>query len=543
MSADERKRLRQALSGYKQLLASEPENLEYLEQLARLSLALGEGRRASGFLVTRAEVLARRGEVDVALADCRSALAITPGHPEADRLRQTFERLLVAAPALTSRTRDIMAFRSPRPDLPEDVRARTTLPLSPIRRPVDQILADLPGGEVVEASALLAIHEVDGVDVVPLLTDMPEELEPAELDELTTDVLDRRRIFQHIQGGPATLQVADSSSVFDLDDDDWEVPEASDDGDTVDTDRPLALPEPVRAAVMPPPPPPSLGDPEDSLEVELDQVEAMLRLASAGPQAAESGPPPPPLPEADLFRVLPQAVRDDLARRATRALLRVGAVVAREGDLAPDLIVVAAGRVRVERTEGDALLLLGPGELVGAEERVYGGAVRAQAVAETAVEVVRLEPGVVEALRRRFPEFGRLLRQAAAQRHGAWLLGANPMFQALGPAERAFVSEHLQHQRLKADAVLCEAGDALDALVLVAGGVLEVTREGKPVATLRPGRLAGLAAQAHAGRATARIAAGSKGALLYTLDRAAIQDLRRLPAIRDLLDAAVAQRA
>jgi|JI10StandDraft_1071094.scaffolds.fasta_scaffold86933_2 CRP-like cAMP-binding protein len=505
---DDRKRLRQALAGYKQLLAAEPEHLGHLEQLARLSLALGQPGRAAGFLVSRAEVLARRGEVEVALADCRSALAVDPGHREAERLCATLERLVMATPVETPNPSEILAFRTPRPEVPAEVRARSTLPLSPVKRPIQHLIDELPLDEpIIEASALLAVRDVDGFEVVSLPTDHPTAIVGRNEDETLDEPV--------VRGG---MRPVDRTT-------DRREPSA----------RPAVMPEQIVAH----------RSPEDSLEIELDQVEAMLRLTSSGPEPNDLRASVDPLPEAELFEPLPQATRDDVARLVTRHRFLAGGVLVRPGDLVTELLVLSAGRVRLERAdgEGESLLLLTPGDLLGELERVHGGPARFRAVAETAVEVVGLEAMLVDSLRRRFPGFDSILRREATRRHGAWLLAANPMFRALGPAERAFVSGHFQAKRLRSGALLCDAGDHIDFLALVAGGELDVTRDDRPVATLKAGRFAGLAALAHAGRASARITAGDRGALIYLLERPALDDLRRLPAIRDLLDAAVAQRA
>ncbi|MCB9548152.1 MAG: cyclic nucleotide-binding domain-containing protein [Myxococcales bacterium] len=502
MSDDERKRLRQSLSGYKRLLAIEPDNVGHLEQLARISLALGQAGRAAGFLVKRAEVLARRGEVDVALADCRQALAIVPGQDEAMKLLPVLERLNRAAPALiaTPNPSEMLAIRSPRPELSLEERSRATLPLDPIRLE-EELALDAVGLDepVVDASALLAVHDVDGIDVVALPSDAPE---------------------------PAVT---------------WLRPEAPADV----TQRPVQA-VPSLPAVMPPVPAEGFGDPEDSLEVELEQVEAVLRLATGGPEAAPTSRFVAPLPETALFGALPRATRADLARLADWRRYKAGAVLGLPGEPCAELLIVVEGQLAVRRPEGeggDVLTRLGAGEVVGDLERVHGGPWRLHVSAETPVQVVALEAIIVDGLRRRFPAFDLLLRRSSARRHGSWLLGANPMFKGLGPAERAFIAEHLEPRRLGRAGVLCEEGAPLDVVALVAGGTLEVTREGRPIATLRPGRLAGLGALGHEGHATARIVAGEKGALLYVLDRGAVEAIRRLPAVREVLDAAIAQRA
>ncbi|MEZ4472500.1 MAG: cyclic nucleotide-binding domain-containing protein [bacterium] len=502
MSVDERKRLRQSLSEYKRLLALEPESVGHLEQLARVSLALGQVRHAASFLVKRAEVLARRGEVEVALADCRQALVLVPGDDEALKLLGVLDRLARAAPALVGvpSPSQMLAIRSPRPELSLEERSRSTLPMDAIRLE-EELALDAVGIDepVVDAASLLAVHEVDGVDVVPLPSDAPE---------------------------PAVA---------------WLRPEPLADA----TLRPVAA-VPSQPAVMPPVPVDGFGDPEDSLEVELEQVEAVLRLATGGPDAAPTSRVVRPLPETALLGALPRATREDLARLADWRRYRTGTVLGRPGDPCAELLIVVEGLVAVRRPDGeggDVLTRLGPGEVVGDLERVHGGPWRLHVSAETPVQIVGLEAIIVDSLRRRFPTFDDHLRRSSARRHGSWLLGANPMFKGLGAAERAFVADHLVPRRLGKGSVLCEEGAPLDVVALVAGGALEVTREGRPIATLRPGRLAGLGALGHEGHATARIVAGDKGALLYVLDRAAVDDVRRLAAVREVLDLAIAQRA
>lgn len=513
MPEDERKRLRQALAAYKQLLEAEPEDLGHLEQLARLSLALGQPARAAGFLVRRAEVLARQGEVEVALADCRSALAVAPGHPEAERLRPTLERL-VALPA------EPLAVRTPRPEVSDEVRARSTLPISPIKRPIQHLIDELPLDEpIIEASALLAVRDVDEVEVVPLPTDAPAGVRPEDeqatierpLSQVWHDHDTQREVAAlPNRQGPARPPVGRIG-------------------------RALALTTPARpAAVAASPTAPA----EDSLEAELDQVEALI-----APTALDAASPP--LPQCDLFDPLPAATRDDVAHVAARHRFRPLAVVQESGEVVAELQIIVDGHVRLEHPdgEGEGLLHLGPGDLVGELECVHGGHARFRAVATSPLEVVGLEVLLVDRLRKQFKGFDGVLKREATRRHAAWLLSTNPMFRPLGPTERSLLIAAMRIDRRSPGGLWVEEGQPLDQLALVAGGELEVSRAGQPVAVLRAGHFAGLAAQTHAGVAQASLHAGPRGVLLYVLDGAAQEELRRLPAIRERLEAAAAQRA
>jgi CRP-like cAMP-binding protein len=91
----------------------------------------------------------------------------------------------------------------------------------------------------------------------------------------------------------------------------------------------------------------------------------------------------------ELFDGYRSRVLAPLARHADRLLVLPGAVLAREGRHAREVVIVVAGEVAVVR--GDAEIgRLGQGDVVGAFEEVSGTAHDATYVARTAVSAVVL---------------------------------------------------------------------------------------------------------------------------------------------------------
>ncbi len=87
---------RQSLRNFKRLLALEPNHTGHLEQLARLSSELGQGKQAARYWLQRADVLAERDEPGAALGSVHMALEADPRN---ERARIFLERLQAATPA------------------------------------------------------------------------------------------------------------------------------------------------------------------------------------------------------------------------------------------------------------------------------------------------------------------------------------------------------------------------------------------------------------------------------------------------------------
>ena len=548
MSID-RKQLRQSLSRYRQLNTLEPEHIGHLEQLARITLALGKPKRAANYLISRADVLARRGEFDTALADCDSALALVARYKPAVQMRTVIEQIRARhrAAALMQPTRrdPSIAPRAPEPDT-NDLSA----PARPFEPPTMQLQADdlLDAGHiaahddfevsdndlsgpVVDASALLAVYEVDGVDVVSVATQAPAQLPmpilsapaAAEPDALTLSARD-------------TLGHSPASSL--------------DDRDTLNTLPPTGETMMARstgssdeAGHFDPPTSPLMR----ARPVTTGQVEAVVRLITRGPGASGPESSGPSLPDTPLLNALPRTTRADLVRTGTQVTFSAGDVMVEPLTPRAAVYVVLYGTVDLFDRRADPVQRVGTlttGHLLGDLEIVHGGPWRFEAIAAEATGLLRIDDGVLDVLRAQFPAFDTLLRASAIRRHAGWLLGANPMFRVLGPNERDLMTLRMLPRQLAPNALFCRQGGLLDGIVMVASGGLIVRRNGQSIARLGAGRFAGLGALGRGdGLCSADIAAGAQGALLYGLDRAALEHLCAFPAIRDLIEAAGRQRA
>lgn len=554
MNGAERKRLRVSLSRYRQLLALEPEHLGHLEQLARIALALGKPRLAVEYLLRRAEVCARAGEFDTAIADCDSALELSPGHTATERLRAVIVQIvdrhrssaLVQPERGAPRTHQALPKLAPptRPIEPEpsdlSMPARPfdppTLDIEPVSLEpdgfVDESVEDLIG-PVVDASALLAVYEVDGIDVVPIPTEAPRQ-PPMPILRPPSG-----RLFDAID--TLVLEGPDEDGASSVDTFSSGLPPGVDDRATLDF-APDTVP-PIAPPLSRAPTHPSLSSTlEDGMPqlVRTDQVEGVLHLGTVAPGPAVA------IPDSPLLHALPRGTRSDLVRMCGRIRAAAGDALTQPATQCEGIFVVVFGSVDLYRHAGerpDRVSSLHAGDLLGDMEHVHGGPWRFEAIATEACELLRIDAPVVVGLRQQFPAFDALLRASANRRHAAWLLGANPMFRVLGPNERDLVARRLIARQMAPDAVYCEQGERLDGIGLVASGVLLVSRDGQAVARLGAGRFAGLGALGREGLANARIVTGPRGALIYGLDRAALDDLSRLPAIRDLFEQASRQRA
>lgn len=525
----DRRQLRQSLSRYRQLLQLEPDHIGHLEQLARLSLALGKPKRAADYLIRRADVLARRAEFDTALADCDSALALVPRYKPALRMQAVVQQIqsrrrsaaLVSPPTPAPRRAPAPEPESTDLSLPARPFDPPTLDIMPVtaepERWIDEPVEEL-AGPVVDASALLAVYEVDGIDVVPIATEAPAQ--------------------------PPMPILSPPGMALDRDTVDGALPPDFDERATLD----------FSPDTVPPVLPPSLSDapthPSGQSILTLDdlatqpvdtaQVEGVVHLSTAAPG------PMPQMPPSPLLDALPRGTRADLVRISPRRALAAGEAITTAGAPCDGVYVLLYGAVDLRRQAGaqiDRVASLRAGDLLGDLEHVHGGPWRFDAIATEASGVLCVERALVDQLRPQFAAFEALLRASANRRHGAWLLGTNPMFRVLGPNERDLIALRLVARRLEPGALFADQGAPLETVALVASGVLVVTRHGAPVAQLAAGRMAGLGAlsrQDHT--SSARIAAADRGALIYLLDRAALDDLCQLPAIRDLFEAAARQR-
>lgn len=536
MSAD-RKQLRQSLSRYRQLLSYEPEHIGHLEQLARLSLALGKPKRAADYLVSRADILARRGEFGTALADCDSALSLVARHKPAVQMRTVIEQIRARhrAAALMKPTRQDPSIA---PRAPEPESSDKSAPARPFDPPTMELqfddlldaapmaalgdasdvaeLDDLESfpGPVVDASALLAVYEVDGIDVVPVATRAPAQLPMPILSPPAEDLSDL-----------PTLAVREPLA------------DGIEDRDTLNTLPPTG--ETMMAR--------STDGSEASMRarpVTTSQVEGVVHMVTRGPAAHGSQPG---LPDTPLLNALPRTTRADLRHTGTQITYAAGDVLVAPLTPRAAVYVVLCGTIDLIDGRAEPAQKIGSlttGDLLGDLEIVHGGPWRFKAIATETTSLLRVDDGVLDALRQRFPAFDTLLRAAASRRHAGWLLGANPMFRVLGPNERDLMTLRMLPRPLGPQTQLCRQGDRLDGIVMVASGALIVRRDGQSIARLGAGRFAGLGALGRGdGRSSADIAAGPHGALLYALDRTALEHLCAFPSIRDLIEAAGRQRA
>lgn len=530
MSAD-RRQLRQSLSRYRQLHALEPDNINHLEQLARLSLALNKPKRAADYLVSRADVLARRGEFETALADCDSALSVAGRHRSATQMRAVIEQIQARHRAA--------ALMSPAPARPPSVAPRAPDPdvgdVSAPARPYDPPTMELGAddlleaalddppeallGPVVDASALLAVYEVDGVDVVSVSTEAPAQLPMPILRPPADEPTDGATI-----AGRDTLG------------------DGLDDRDTLNSLPPSGETMQARAGAHSEAPTRPLTR---ARPVTTGQVEGVVHLITREP--AQRAAPGATLPETPLLSALPRTTRADLLRTCAQLTHGAGEVLVAPLTPRSSAYIVLYGAIELldgRATPPQRVGQLGVGDLLGDLEVVHGGPWRFEATATEATRLLRLEDALLDAMRARFAAFDTLLRAAAGRRHAGWLLGANPMFRVLGPNERDLMTLRMLPRALSPSAVLCQRGADLDGICMVASGELIVRRDGVSVARLGAGRFAGLGALGRGdGRSSADIAAGPQGALLYSLDRAALEHLCAFPAIRDLIEAAGRQRA
>jgi CRP/FNR family transcriptional regulator, cyclic AMP receptor protein len=110
------------------------------------------------------------------------------------------------------------------------------------------------------------------------------------------------------------------------------------------------------------------------------------------------------------FAALPSAVRASLADAFDEIEVPAGEKLASQGDFAYQVFAIIEGSARVEQ-DGEALAMLGPGDLFGEVGLLLTGRRTATVVAETPMVVLALFDQPFRRLSKEYPAFADVVRE------------------------------------------------------------------------------------------------------------------------------------
>ncbi|MCC6993434.1 MAG: cyclic nucleotide-binding domain-containing protein [Deltaproteobacteria bacterium] len=206
------------------------------------------------------------------------------------------------------------------------------------------------------------------------------------------------------------------------------------------------------------------------------QAETALKPALA---AARAVPAAARLPALPLFRALePDAFASFVellgARRA-----QAGSVIVEQGGPAEAFWVIARGRVRIERQQPGAevvLSRLGPGAFFG-EMALLGGTARsARAVAESDVELFEIARGPLEQLAAAEPKLAEVLAAHCRDRLIANLMVTSAVFREIRSEERSRLAERFSRRVVPAGTRVVEEGAEGEGIHVIVTGAVEVRK-------------------------------------------------------------------
>lgn len=193
-----------------------------------------------------------------------------------------------------------------------------------------------------------------------------------------------------------------------------------------------------------------------------------------------------------MFEDLPAEVLDDLAGRVQLRSVARGQPVIRQGERARSFYIVRTGTLRVLEEDPDTgnekvLRVLGRGESFG-ELGLVEGAPRAATVrAIEDAQIFEIDKGTFDRLLAdmiQVPDFAPTLQAIAELRE-------LPSFSHLEPDELSELLDHGTWVNYPPGEPIVVQGETGDAFYALRSGQVEVTEDGKPVATLGPGAFFG----------------------------------------------------
>jgi len=249
------------------------------------------------------------------------------------------------------------------------------------------------------------------------------------------------------------------------------------------------------------------------------QAEAALKPAVA---AARAVPAAAKLPALPLFRALEPDAFTSFVELLGGRRVQAGGVIVEQGGPAEAFWVIARGRVRIERQQPGAevvLSRLGPGAFFG-EMALLGGTARsARAVAESDVELFEIGRGPLEKLAAAEPGLADVLAAHCRDRLIANLMVTSAVFREIRSEERTRLAERFSRRVVPAGTRVVEEGAEGEGIHVIVTGAVEVRKQdsggGKLVLSrLGPGDVFGEMSLLGRRPAQASIVAVEKTALL-----------------------------
>jgi CRP-like cAMP-binding protein len=448
--APDPRQLKKHIRIYRKLLAVEPTGWVHHENLGRLLLMVGKRKDGLSHMERAAGGYARDGHLVDAIRVGKEILTIEPQRTAvAQFLAGLYAHSRVVTHAATAIATD----------------------------PLDDIGGD--GGmtqEIVDASALVAVHDVDELGA-----------------EVEMEVVGAAGLAHESVGETVTTEL--------LDPDDFEIIDDLDDMvvESVELDH---------------------AHPDDSRVKKLLEITAGLDAESTADLAAEMAgdtmisindlsdtdvisaievPGADNLPRVPLLSTLPRPAFVDVLHRADRHWVPTGADIVHEGEEGDALYLVLSGTVRVHKhdeVDGEPrdieLCRIGPGGFFGEVELLSGLRRRATVTACEAVELFIIDAVTINDLRRHYPELERTLERFYEQRLVANFLATSPLFHALSRVEREGLADRFYPITLRAGETLFNEGESPGGLYLLVRGTVGVEREGHLLSRIAGGDFIGV---------------------------------------------------
>ena len=156
--------------------------------------------------------------------------------------------------------------------------------------------------------------------------------------------------------------------------------------------------------------------------------------------------------------------------------------------------MVCSGKMKVTKVaDGEQLVMayLAEGAFFGEMALLSGAKRAATVVAEEESELLEISAPVLNGLAKRYPHVGSSLRQFGRQRLLANVMATSELFRPFDKADRKRLVELFKVREVQPDEVVVAEGRPTDGLYLLMSGEVEVSLQGKPLATLSDGEIFG----------------------------------------------------
>jgi cAMP-dependent protein kinase regulator len=293
--------------------------------------------------------------------------------------------------------------------------------------------------------------------------------------------------------------------------------------------------------------------PDDHADIDVDDVlsdgdDAEIALDAIGGLIAKTAPST--LHHIPLFSQLQGPSLHQLIQRMRAWDAETGTTILHEGERSDGLFVLVRGRVRVEKSKGDAVVIiteLRAGEFFGELALLSDRPRSASVVATEPCELLEISKADFEALQASDPTITDVVERFAVGRVLHTTLRTSPLLSSLSTADKRTVLKRFQQKTMVADSILVASDQLSAGLFIVLRGECDVTA----TTELGPLRLHSLGAGEVFGEmsligdkpARAQVVARSDGRLLFLPRQAFAELVQAIPALQARVVEIAQQRA